>query len=740
MLGRNILKEVREKSIAIRKKMTDTQFFTSHKFKEYLEDMQTSVAGKYGRNKKLVITANKTAPFIAYTDNHEICINVINEVVDYYSTLASKTMCILGLLFHEIAHILFLDFDKINRANKHIERKRDFYPAAPEDEDEEILEEIKEAMKDDYVMSFLQNMIHRMNNVFADVHDERCICEKFPGLVAKSIQYPQSAMYEMADTFEGRLKEVEENKDENTNLSFVLGLILLQARFDDVKIFSEAGWTSEYVKIIAEMIDYIELGRETDDMEERYDCINHCIVKMWPEYIKPVVEKIKEAEESAGSGSGDSSFGDGEIDDMLSDLMDKFAEAAKSTETSMPEGKGSPVDSDATKSKEGGKSSKKDTPKASSGSKGKKSEEEDEKSESSGDKKDTKEDSDGESKDTETDKSETSDTDKMKEKSEKAREEKKVEDSETTEKAIERMKEEIAEEKAEEDIEKERAKIIDGEIKSVDGGSLHRGIDINLRRKVSVTSSMKEIYDAIAKEIIPVSKAMQRQIMQALKDRREGGKSYGEIYGKRFESKCIARTDGKYFSRTKLPTETPRICVGVLVDESGSMGGMREQAARKAAILFEDFTRNCNIPTLICGHSTENPGDFSLYSYVEFDKVDRNDKYRLADIRARSQNRDGLALKIMCERIVNRPEDVKMLIVISDGQPCDYGYGGSSAEKEMKEICKEYKRKGINIFAAAIGADKENIHRIYGDGFLDITDLNKLPKTMVNLIKKQITF
>ena len=33
--------------------------------------------------------------------------------------------------------------------------------------------------------------------------------------------------------------------------------------------------------------------------------------------------------------------------------------------------------------------------------------------------------------------------------------------------------------------------------------------------------------------------------------------------------------------------------------------------------------------------------------------------------------------------------------------------------------------------AAAIGSDKENIERIYGDSFLDISDLTKLPAKRV---------
>ena len=44
----------------------------------------------------------------------------------------------------------------------------------------------------------------------------------------------------------------------------------------------------------------------------------------------------------------------------------------------------------------------------------------------------------------------------------------------------------------------------------------------------------------------------------------------------------------------------------------------------------------------------------------------------------------------------------------------------------------------MKIFAAAIGDDRDKIERIYGTGYLDITDLNKLPITLTNLIARNL--
>ena len=108
------------------------------------------------------------------------------------------------------------------------------------------------------------------------------------------------------------------------------------------------------------------------------------------------------------------------------------------------------------------------------------------------------------------------------------------------------------------------------------------------------------------------------------------------------------------------------------------------------------------------------------------------------DMSASCGNRDGAALRYAAERLMTRPEAIKLLIIISDGQPAGENYYGTEAEADLRGIKKEYTAKGIQLFAAAIGSDKPNIQRIYGDGFLDITNLEKLPVNLGKLIIRQI--
>ena len=130
------------------------------------------------------------------------------------------------------------------------------------------------------------------------------------------------------------------------------------------------------------------------------------------------------------------------------------------------------------------------------------------------------------------------------------------------------------------------------------------------------------------------------------------------------------------------------------------------------------------IPIMVYGHSTGWSSGVDLYSYAEFDSIDHDDKYRMMDIAARGSNRDGAALRFVAEQLSRRTEEVRILMLVSDGQPADTGYGGTAAEEDLRGIKQEYRRKGLLFVAAAIGDDKENIERIYGNSFMDITDLS----------------
>ena len=273
-------------------------------------------------------------------------------------------------------------------------------------------------------------------------------------------------------------------------------------------------------------------------------------------------------------------------------------------------------------------------------------------------------------------------------------------------------------------------------------GNAHKGIHVNINRMSYVDPSYMAAYQRVSPQLLLISRQLQRQVSQLLRDYKSGGRLDNLPFGKRINARSAIHNDGRIFYKMKLPNDQTDIAVAILNDESGSMASdNRITCARSASIILLDFCRKLDISVAIYGHTTSGD-DVELYAYAEYDSMDGMDAFRLMDMSARGSNRDGAALRYVAERLLTRPEAVKLLILISDGQPAAYGYYGTEAEADLRGIKREYTNKGIHLFAAAIGDDKPNIQRIYGDGFLDITNPEKLPlhlgKLMIRHIKDKM--
>jgi len=290
---------------------------------------------------------------------------------------------------------------------------------------------------------------------------------------------------------------------------------------------------------------------------------------------------------------------------------------------------------------------------------------------------------------------------------------------------------------AEERLETKRTSQLNELAQNIAYGNIHEGVKMTVHRMSTIDDELRDRYDEASPPLLAISKQLQRSITRQLQDQRRGGKQTGLYMGRRLDIHSLPRNDGRAFSKMSLPNETPELAIALLLDESGSMGcGSRAIYARASAIILYDFCQSLGIPVMVYGHSTDT--GVALYSYAEFDSIDKLDRYRMMNISARGSNRDGAALRFVAEQLTKRPEDIRLLILVSDGQPADSGYYGTAAEEDLRGIKTEYRRKGICFIAAAIGEDKESIERIYGDSFMDISDLHTLPIALTNAVKRFI--
>ena len=273
-------------------------------------------------------------------------------------------------------------------------------------------------------------------------------------------------------------------------------------------------------------------------------------------------------------------------------------------------------------------------------------------------------------------------------------------------------------------------------------GTSHEKVGLIIHRPEATLTHHRE-YNKMVSDLMPVIKELIRKTIPLLEHEVSADFSKSCVYGTKFHAEKLSSQDQRYFSKKRPPEEEPSLAVALRIDQSASMKAFgRLEAAKQAAVAVYEFCTACKIPLLIYGDTADrSPIErMSMYSYIDWEEPRLNDKYSIMAIQSHSNNRDGMALRILAEKLVTMPQMTKLLISISDGQPKAMpDYTGKAAIDDMKQIISEYSRKGILFLAAAIGQDKDTISDIYGqERFLDMSNLRQLPIHLIRIISKYL--
>ena len=287
---------------------------------------------------------------------------------------------------------------------------------------------------------------------------------------------------------------------------------------------------------------------------------------------------------------------------------------------------------------------------------------------------------------------------------------------------------------------REFRKQLNKEVRQSVQGSCHEDIKLIVHRPEAAAQDREE-YNRMIATLMPVIRELIRKTNPLLEHEVSAEFAKSQLYGTKFCADQAASLDFRVFARKRPPEEEPSLAVALRIDESASMSAFgRLDAAKQAAVALYEFCTGCGIPIMVYGDTADRSKleQMSVYAYVDFESKDADEKYALMNIQARSNNRDGMALRIISDRLFKAPQRTKVIISISDGQPKAMpDYTGEKAARDMKDTLQEYRRKGIQFLAAAIGQDKEAIRELYGaENTLDITDLKQLPARLVQVIAR----
>ena len=229
-------------------------------------------------------------------------------------------------------------------------------------------------------------------------------------------------------------------------------------------------------------------------------------------------------------------------------------------------------------------------------------------------------------------------------------------------------------------------------------------------------------------------------------EREESMAEYGKILPNKLWN--IGRTENRKLFNREFKKDSTDFVVDVLIDASGSQRTRQSQVALQAFIISEALS-NVQIPHRVMGFCTF--WDYTVMRrFREYDEG-REANERIFEFYGSSNNRDGLAVRAAALGLLERTEEHKILIVLSDGRPNDIivnrpnsrnpePYFGDYAVKDTAFEVRKLRNAGTAVLGVFAGEeqDLQAERRIFGKDFAYIRSIGNFANVVGRYLKKQL--
>lgn len=201
------------------------------------------------------------------------------------------------------------------------------------------------------------------------------------------------------------------------------------------------------------------------------------------------------------------------------------------------------------------------------------------------------------------------------------------------------------------------------------------------------------------------------------------------------------------FSQTQ-KTDNRDFVVDLLIDASGSQRVRQNHVVLQAYIIMEALCI-MGIPVRVMSYCTFWNHTI-LHRFREYDDdITVNDK--IFEFVTSSNNRDGLAVRAAAHGLLERPEEQKIMIILSDGRPYDVvvnrpnvrnpkPYMGDYGARDTGLEVRRLRNLGVSVLGVFVGEeqDLEAEKKIFGKDFAYIRDISNFSKIVGNYMAKQL--
>ena len=210
----------------------------------------------------------------------------------------------------------------------------------------------------------------------------------------------------------------------------------------------------------------------------------------------------------------------------------------------------------------------------------------------------------------------------------------------------------------------------------------------------------------------------------------------------------IGRTNDAKLFRQELKGEISDFVVDVLIDASGSQMKRQGDVALQAYIISEALS-NVDIPHRVMSFCTF--WDYTIMHRFRRYNDPRSENDNIFNYVTSSNNRDGLAIRTAGYDLLQREEEKKIMIILSDGRPYDViinrpnaknpePYQGKAAIADTATEVRRLRNLDVSVLGVFAGEEKDlaTEKKIFGKDFAYIRDIANFSKIVGRYLTKQL--
>ena len=210
----------------------------------------------------------------------------------------------------------------------------------------------------------------------------------------------------------------------------------------------------------------------------------------------------------------------------------------------------------------------------------------------------------------------------------------------------------------------------------------------------------------------------------------------------------IGRTNDARLFQQEMKGDSSEFVVDVLIDASGSQMKRQGEVALQAYIISEALS-NVDIPHRVMSFCTF--WDYTvLHRFRKYDDP-RTENDNIFNYVTSSNNRDGLAIRTAGYELLQREEDKKIMIILSDGRPNDVilnrpnarnpePYMGTTAVADTATEVRRLRSMEVSVLGVFAGEEKDlaSEKKIFGKDFAYIRNIANFSKIVGRYLTKQL--